>query len=262
MSSLEILYFDRAFWRWLPVSRNAVSPDGTHYAYTDRPATYQQNPPSRATLHVVTVKTGVDLAFDGGYWLAPYSVLDYAAEGIYLISAYEGPPVGLWLMNPATGEVKQVAALPDVQGSAGNKSFWVGSVNPSDPNPIPGMGGTPDQIEKFNLVDGSRVVWFYQPGSGVSFVGQDLAGHPIVSTYGESGQPTAFFLVPSPGTRRPILATTEPLPFLSGLASLGSPIADSHGVWFGGPDGTYLYSDAGGLQKVSSQPGYPANGCF
>jgi hypothetical protein len=39
-------------------------------------------------------------------------------------------------------------------------------------------------------------------------------------------------------------------------------IADSHGVWFGGPQGIYLYSDAGGLKKVSNQPGYPSNGCF
>src|SRR5712691_1684112 len=27
------LYFDRAYKRWLPVSRSAVSPDGAHYAY-------------------------------------------------------------------------------------------------------------------------------------------------------------------------------------------------------------------------------------
>jgi hypothetical protein len=39
-------------------------------------------------------------------------------------------------------------------------------------------------------------------------------------------------------------------------------IPDGHGVWFGGPQGIFLYSDAKGLQKVSDQPGYPANGCF
>jgi hypothetical protein len=46
------------------------------------------------------------------------------------------------------------------------------------------------------------------------------------------------------------------------LMTLNGAIADSHGVWFGSPQGIYLYSDAGGLQKVSNQPGYPANGCF
>src|SRR3982074_2001912 len=28
-------YFDRAFNRWLPVTQNAVSPDGAHYPYGD-----------------------------------------------------------------------------------------------------------------------------------------------------------------------------------------------------------------------------------
>jgi hypothetical protein len=40
------------------------------------------------------------------------------------------------------------------------------------------------------------------------------------------------------------------------------PIADSHGIWFGSQQGIYLYSDNIGLQKVSDQPGCPANGCF
>ncbi len=50
-------YFDRAYSRWLPVSRIHVSPDGSHYAYADRAVAEQQNPPARATMHVVAVKT-------------------------------------------------------------------------------------------------------------------------------------------------------------------------------------------------------------
>ena len=42
-------YYDRAVSRWLPVGREAVAPDGFHYAFTDRPATYQQSPPTRAS---------------------------------------------------------------------------------------------------------------------------------------------------------------------------------------------------------------------
>ena len=61
-----IHYYDRAFSQWLPVSRRDVSPDGAHYAYTDRAVSDPQNPPTRATLHVVDVKTGVDAAFDDG----------------------------------------------------------------------------------------------------------------------------------------------------------------------------------------------------
>ena len=46
------------------------------------------------------------------------------------------------------------------------------------------------------------------------------------------------------------------------VESLGASITDSHGVWFGSQQGIYLYSSSGGLQKVSNQPGYPANGCL
>jgi hypothetical protein len=45
-------------------------------------------------------------------------------------------------------------------------------------------------------------------------------------------------------------------------ATLSGGITDEHGVWFGSEHGIYFYSDAGVLQKVSDQPGYPANGCF
>ena len=244
-------YYDRANSRWLPVSRNDVSPDGSHYAYTDRAVGDPQNPPTRATLHVVAVKTGVDLAFDDGQWSSPYVILDYAAEGIYLTTAYVG--YGLWLMNPATGVVTQVADRWDVQGSAGNRAFWVGAVNSSDQNPITGL--VPNEVDRLNLVDGSQVPWFYRPGSSVHFVNQDVAGHPIVIASTVNG-PAELLLVLAPGISRSILTEGDKSP------GIGSPIADKHGIWFGGPDGIFLYSEANGLQKVSNQPGNPANGCF
>lgn len=253
LGSLDVLYYDRGYSRWLPVSRNAVSPDGTHYAYTDRLA---DAPSTRATLHVVNVKTGVDVAFDGGAWLTPYIAFDYGPDGLYVVIGNEAGVAALLLMNPATGDVKTVANTTNIQASAGNKVFWVGAVNPSDPNPIVGLGAEPDQIDRLNLVDGSRVPWFYRPGSAVSVIGQDLAGHPIVALSGSDGQPTEFLILLSAGTQRSIVKGLE-IP-----ARLGGPIPDSHGVWFGSPDGIFLYSDASGFEKVSSQGGYPANGCF
>ncbi|HEY1419107.1 MAG TPA: hypothetical protein VGG90_00170 [Candidatus Dormibacteraeota bacterium] len=247
-------FFDRAYLRWLPVTRNAVSPDGAYYAYTDRalltPSTTAQG--LRATIHVVAVETGVDLAFDGGDWSAPYVVLDYSAEGIYLITT-AGVYAGLWLMDPTTGSVTRIANLSNVQGNAGGNFFWVGTANPSDPNPMVGIA--PDQLDRLNLVDGSRVAWFYRPGSSVLLVGQDVSGHAIILVSGVDGS-TELFLLLGPQSSRSILK------FGSGATDLAFPIADQHGVWFGSPHGIYLYSDAGGLQKVSSQPGYPANGCI
>jgi hypothetical protein len=247
-----VRYYDRAYSLWLPVSRSDVSPDGAHYAYTDRALSNPQHPPTRATLHVVAVKTGVERAFDDGAWSAPYEILDYAAEGIYLIRTY-GVYVGLWLMDPNTGAIRRVANLSNIQGSAGNKVVWVGTINPSDPHPVAGVA--PDQLDKVSLVDRSRVAWFYRPGSAVHFVSQDVAGDPIINVTALNG-PDEFLLLLGPGISKSILTGGDRTP------SLGSPISDKHGVWFGSPDGIFLYSEANGLQKVSNQPGYPGNGCL
>jgi len=246
-------YYDRAYSRWLPASRYAVAPDGSHYAFADRAVAGQQNPPARATLHVVSVETGVEVAFDDGAWSNPYVVLDYAAEGIYLITTF-GAYFGLWLMDPATGAITRVANLSNVQGSAGSNVFWVGAINPSDPHPIAGVA--PDQLDRLSLADGSRFTWFYRPGSAVHFVGEDLGGHPIVYVLNADGS-TEVLLVPAPGINRPILPSWDVLDTISGA------ISDSHGIWFGSPKGIYFYSDAIGLlERVSTQPGYPANGCL
>ena len=245
------LYYDRAYKRWLPVSRGAVSPDGAHYAFTDRPVLAQPDPQARATLHVVAVKTGVDVTFDGGEWANPYAVLDYAAEGLYLITD-TGSYFGLWLMDPTTGAVTKVADLPNVQGRADKNHFWVGTFNPSDPNPV--VAFAPNQLDRLNPADGSRVTWFYRPGSSVHFVGEDVAGQPIILSSGLNS--AEYLLGLSPGVSRSIFTFADKRPALS------NAIADKHGIWFGSLDGIYLYTQALGLVKVSNQPGYPANGCI
>lgn len=245
------LYFDRAYARWLPVHRNAVSPDGSHYAYADRPIENPPDQPNRATLHVVAVKGGSEVTFDGGDVSDPYVVLDYAAEGIYLVTfGYRG----LWLMDPQTGDVTQVAYLTNVQGSAGHGFFWVGAVNPSDPHPV--AGTAPDELDRLNPVDGTRVAWFYRPGSSVHFVSQDTNGDPIVIVGTAELNSVELLFLPGPGISRSIQGPGGSQP------DIADPLADSHGVWFGGTGGVYLYTAAAGLQQVSRVPGYPANGCL
>jgi len=245
-------YYDRAYSRWLPVSRNAVSPDGSHYAYADRALGAEAANPPDAILHVVDVRTGAEQTFDDGPSAAPYEVLDYAAAGIYLVTPFAGEN-GLWLMDPGNGDTARVATLWDVQGSGGRSVFWLGAVNPSDPQAI--NGTAPDELDRLNLADGSRAAWFYRPGSSVHFVTEDVAGNPVIIASGVSG-PAQLLLLDGPGVSRSIWVNGDQVP------AIGSPIADSHGLWFGAPDGIFLYSAANGMQKVSNQGGYPANGCF
>jgi hypothetical protein len=256
-------YFDRAFSRWLPVARNAVSPDGSHYAYVDLGD-------GVFNVHVVDVRTGTDHVLREkatGFSFQPF-VLDYASEGIYIGQGFERVQPGLWLVAPTTGAIRKVSKV-GLQVSAGRGVFWSGEINPADPNPIrvPSSAGTlTDQIDRIDIKSGTQAVWLYQPGKGLNILGLDIQGHPLMSVY--SGR------TPIPPNTDPIdHSATELLIALDSktqrsiykgqlVESLGGAISDAHGVWFGSPQGIYLYSNASGLQKVFDQPGSPANGCF
>jgi hypothetical protein len=253
------LYYDRAFSRWLPVPRQSVSPDGKHYAY-GAPGLNQTKVP---TMHVVDVATGADHVFAAptGAWFVAYAVLDYSSDGIYLMTNYEVSH-GVALMNPQTGAIKSVADLPDIQASSGNRTFWVGTVNPADPNPLAGLSTQPNQLDRFSLVDRTRVAWFYRPSTAPRVIGFDIQGHPFVwAVNGKNGvidgdYGAELLLLTSPQSRRSIFKGSAQL-FGSSVVT----ISDSHGTWLGTDHGIYLYTGAV-LIKVSSQPGYPANGCF
>src|SRR5260370_38726171 len=88
----------RAFNRWLPVTRDSVSPDGAHYAYAN---------PANDMLHVVDVVGGNERTFSLSAIGANY-VFDYTADGVYMTQGFEGLH-GLWLVNPATGSGRETA---------------------------------------------------------------------------------------------------------------------------------------------------------
>ena len=241
------LYYDKAYARWLPVYRNAVAPDGAHYAYTDRDISPGANAAASIALHVVDVKTGIGRTGYVGPWDLRFVVVDYASEGIYL---RDSGSVGVDFVDPVKDEMQHAVDLGDYEGSAGNGYFWQGVTNPDDPNAI-----SSNELDKVNRVDSSRVVWFYRPRSNVRFLAQDPQGHPIV-VISPDFQPSEFLYLHSPGVSREILRPGN------GGPAISDPIADSHGVWFGAQDGIYLYTELGGLRQVSRQAGPPANGCL
>lgn len=258
-------YFDRAFSRWLPVARDAVSPDGAHYTFVDL------GDPGVFNVHVVDVRTGRDhvLREKGIGFSFPPFLLDYASEGIYIGQAFERIQPGLWLVSPTTGAMRQISKVDTLQVSAGGGIFWSGEINPADANPVftaSSAGTLPDQIDRIDIRSGTQVVWLYQPGKGLALVALDIHGRPLMDVYSGGTQvppktdpidhsATELLIALDSQTQRSIYKGQL-------VESLGGAISDSHGVWFGSPQGIYLYSDARGLQKVSNQPGSPANGCF
>ncbi len=243
-------YYDRAFSRWLPVKQTAVSPDGGRYALLDRKVLGTSAP---QRLHVIDIATGGDKPYD----LVPtgnpagYVIISFGAEGIWLTSGgYEGPRIGLFLFDLATGRLKDASGqhliLDAVSGGQG--VFWY---TDGGPNPqASGIGFViPARVNRFTVADGKTVAWFTKDGSGVTVFGIDTAGGPV---FGASNQAGGFdvWIASVPGEAKKI-----DLP-----AGFYQVFAESRGVWFGGDQGIYLYS-AVGVQKVSDQKAGPAGSC-
>ncbi len=249
------VYYDRAFSRWLPVSRESVAPDGASYAYLERWGGVNQ----RARLHVVQVANGGDRVYEFGTpgQVPPYAIVDFAKEGIYVsVAAYEGPASGLFRFDPASGSfVNVVPGVTELMWpvSGGPGVYWYADGGPDPKTSAEGFT-IPARVERLTLAGAKSEPWFYRSDRAVRLMGADVAGHPIFA----AGQ-----AVNSQWQETVWLASSP-----SEALEIGLPqayyrlIADSHGVWFGSRQGIYLYSPEGGLQQVSDQPGFPANGCF
>lgn len=250
--------FDRAFSKWLPVGRQAVSPDGTHYAFTDLGQQQDQ-----FVIHIVDVASGQDhpvtIAASASGIMPQNTVFDYAAEGIYLVPSFEGPIPGMWLFNPTTAAIREVTKV-QVEVNAGRGIFWFDALNPADPNPVKSiMRILPDQIWRLELATGHQIIWLDRAGTGVHVIGIDTHDRPLIQAVHDGRNnldPTAELLLSLDDAKQRSI-------YKGAIAgTLTGGITDEHGVWFGSAQGIYLYSDDAGLQKVSNQPGAPANGCF
>src|SRR5712691_574172 len=246
-------YYDRAVSRWLPVGRQAVAPDGWHYAFTagGNPSTT----PGPPRLHIVDAATGGDKVIDLGLpEQLPYGVVDYAADGIYVESNSEGVVLnGLWRVDPASGRVtdldKQEHFVDDGTGHA-----WVSVFDSRDPHPAhSAMTGEPlpNEVVRRDLKTGSVEVWFYHPGFNVALVGAFVGGGLLVWVEPNSG-PHEYWLVTVPDTSR----------LIAYIEYGGGSMADTHGIWMGSNNGLYLFTREGGVARVADLPGDPANGCL
>lgn len=249
-------YFDYAVSQWVPAPREAVSPDGLHYATIDATD-------SDFVLQVIAFVGGkvttIHLPFAA--FSGQPSIFDYSADGIYLVNGFEHLGPGLWLVNPSTGQMRQVSKDIYPVLSAGNGIVWTQVVNPADPNPIvtgSSLGILPDEIDRVDLRSGTRTVWLYEPGKGLGVIGLDGHGSPlIVESRVWLADPNArLMLVAQPNS--PTLVYSGVI-----VQSIGGGITDAHGTWLGGQAGVYLYA-SGKLLKVADRPAYAslANGCF
>jgi hypothetical protein len=229
------LTYDVAFKKWLPALWTAVTPDGSRYAYTSPNSIYVTN---------VADNSQVELG-EGKAWI----ILAAQAEGVYAIN----PNVaGLWLL-PYSGPARQITTTGYWQAEAAGAAY--GTESSALPQ------GVSTTINRLDVATGASTAWFTRSGGSSSVVGFDGNGSPIIFAWPFSGQGPEVWIASSASSALPIMGASQ------GITPNGTPIADSHGVWFSGaqnyPNGTVqlLYVAGSGVYGMSSIGANLAGGC-
>jgi len=227
------MWWDRTYSRWLPVGYALVSPDESRYAFPGDDGVYVHN-----------VATGAQTELGAG---RKWSVIDVEATGVY---ASEQGASGLWLL-PFSGAPHQVASTGYWQ--AANASAAYGTPTSAVPS------GASNTILRLDLKTGAITDWFTRQGAQSSAAGFDRSGNPIIYVNGQGG--SEVWIVPQAG-KGSVIAAYSYGPYGNyGFSPQGSPVADSHGIWFPGNGGIALYVSGAGLYWMSSVGGQIAGGC-
>jgi hypothetical protein len=248
--------------------RPQVAPDGSAYAY----ATIQkvQVPPHPiSALHVVDTASGTDrVVWQGDGYL---TVIGFAPGVIYgnLTDVGSEPNRaglgGLQAFDIKGGGQRRVQAADDQANytSVGGGAAWAATFSRA-----PGAGDAggaisgPDSIRRLDLVSGSASVWNIIPaGYSASIAGFDFDGHPLIrlspnlpSSQVPAKTTPAPSTAPYPATTLYLLLAPNQLVPVTGDAALAQamPVADRHGIWFAGKDGSvWLYSQPAGMRRVA-----------
>jgi hypothetical protein len=246
VSLAGVAFYDLAQHRWVPAGPPQSSPDGALYAY----ATWDPANFNKGQVHVVNVAQATEKTFDVAVPANAmgFTVADFDAAGIYLVAnQFEQLPVGVSLMDPTTGAVRQLAQVGPVFAMRGGYA-WLAGIDPRDPSPpqLRRSGTASDSVIRVNLANGDKTTWFYRPGREVSLMGFDSAGRPIVNVSDPSGSTdqSETWVAGGPGDSGVLIH--------AGSVYLAAPQADGDRIWFGTYSGIYLFSPAHGLQKVAA----------
>lgn len=245
--------YDAATQRWLRVSRPAVSPDGTRYAYWTAD-------PSHAEVHVVDTATGSDhVAYSG---TVPFIIVGFESDAIYvahIVNARQGAFDRLFRLDPAGGTPQLVP------GSDRHMYQW-GWVLTADgaawgiDNHVTGSDYT-YSVLRLDLATSEVTQWMEGPTGQLFWpLGVDAQHRLYAAPYNGP-----LWRISAPGQVTE-LASPSQVSFGSAIGGPSNFVADTKGVWISGQGSVWLYADGRDPKQfvvgASSDVTYPAGTCL
>jgi hypothetical protein len=261
--------YDRVVQRWLPVTPNAISPDGMRFAYAEydlvtltsaggKTAAMAGALATTGKVHIVDARTGADrIVFNGS---PTYRVVGYTADGIYLATVLltmDGMFASdLFVMTPDGGTPQPVAGGSRPMDRAGWEVF--GAYAWGSDFATGGFITGGNRVLSLDLKTGAIQEWKTWPeGVAAGVIGLDAKGLPVIGVYEAywttPGPPPAMqgmqvWALSAPGAGTMVYQTTD----RNAILPAAPAFADSHGVWIGGspPSSVWLLTAAAGLSRV------------
>jgi hypothetical protein len=239
------LAFDATFSRWIPARPEAISSDGTQYAWIE----VQEGTPYRYLLHVTGVADGSDRTFAAGppqpqdpdlqgHFAAVPVPFGVTKDGVFLTYGGEGL-WGVWRVDFANGSLMKVSGLKSPSYGAG--AIWLELTR----GPWVGMYSAGDTLARLDPKSGAVQDWYHRDSVVVRNIGFDLDGNPWVeaATFDKIVRPPVLEIwrVRGPGKADLVISGQH----------VSRVITDKRGTWFANESGVYFYS-AGHVQRVSS----------
>lgn len=245
--------YDPAAGRWVPAPAEAISPDGSLYAYSE------QNPhnPSTSDIRLVKVRTGNDQLLFTGPSATGYDIVGSADDGFYVVRG--GPASnGLWKID-LEGNATQVTAVPLKWNHAEGGAAWAARQNPAKPMVEQG-GPILDQVTRIDLPTGVITPWLTISGQDLVPIGTAAGGDPLVVSVAD--QAIRIWLVTAPDKSASVYSGP-------GRASssaitwngFNTVIADSGQTWVGTNQGVFQLQGTSGMVRAADVTASLAGRC-
>lgn len=228
--------YDAPLLRWVPVTRDMLSPDGSTWLY----GTLRRG----NEYHAVDVRTGTDTTLWGSDQL--YRVIGLDDKFAYaMLDSATG--AHLWRLPLDGSDGSQIKVAGTWQFVNGGSVWGIGSAT------LP--AGAPYSLQRFNVQQNTVTNWVQLETPG-NLVGFDANGAPIIQVGGPGGD---VIVAPSVGEQRTVAKAFVFAKSSGGYMQLPA-MGDAHGTWLAGTDGIYL-SVNGRASKQSGVQAFPAGPC-